>query len=134
MVITGSKTSIRSHRDLIVWQKAIELVVCVYEATEHFPSSELYSLTKQVRRAVTSIPANIAEGQGRRLAREFMQFLGHARGSLWELDTHLEIARRVGFLNETDHVELLRHMDEVGRILNGLMRSLRSTANKQTSI
>jgi four helix bundle protein len=91
---------IRSHRDLIVWQKAIDLVVSVYAATENFPKTELYGLTSQIRRCATSIPANIAEGQGRRLPGEFIQFLGNARGSLLELDTHLEIARRLNMLSE----------------------------------
>jgi four helix bundle protein len=92
-----AKTPIRSHRDLIVWQKAIDLVVSVYRATEGFPKTETYGLTSQIRRAVTSIPANIAEGQGRRLSKEFVYFLANARGSLWELDTHVEAATRLGF-------------------------------------
>src|ERR1044072_5891448 len=82
-----TKTVIRSHRDLIVWQKAIDFVVTVYRATESFPKAETYGLTSQIRRAVTSVPANIAEGQGRRLPKEFVHFLSNARGSLWELDT-----------------------------------------------
>jgi four helix bundle protein len=73
----------------------MDLVVAVYEITESFPASERYGLTRQIRRAAASIPANIAEGQDRRLAGEFLQFLGNARGSLLELDTHLEIAHRL---------------------------------------
>ena len=86
---------IKSHRDLIVWQKAMDLVVLIYKATEAFPKHELYGLTSQLRRAAASIPANIAEGQGRRSKPEFCQFLGNARGSLLELDTHLELALRL---------------------------------------
>jgi len=101
-----SKPTIKSHRDLIVWQKSMDLVVC------------------QTRRAATSIPANVAEGQGRRLPKEFLCFLANARGSLWELDTHLESATRLGFLGVGEQNDLRRQMDEVGRILNGLMRSI----------
>ena len=126
-----AKAVIRSHRDLIVWQKAMDLVVTVYRATETFPKAETYGLTSQIRRAVTSVPANISEGQGRRLTKEFVYFLANARGSLWELDTHLESATRLEFLNpETDH-ELQSQLDEVGRMLNGLMRSVSNSANTQ---
>jgi four helix bundle protein len=120
----AAKAVIRSHRDLIVWQKAMDLVVTVYRATECFPKAETYGLTSQIRRAVTSIPANIAEGQGRRLTKEFVYFLANARGSLWDLDTHLESATRLGLLSSDTHLELQVQLDEVGRILNGLMRSV----------
>jgi four helix bundle protein len=126
------KAHIRSHRDLVVWQKAMNLVVAVYRATETFPKAETYGLTSQIRRAVTSVPANIAEGQGRRLTKEFVYFLANARGSLWELDTHLETSTRLGFLNSDIHEELQCQMDEVGRMLNGLMRSV--SESSKTSI
>ena len=113
-----------SHRDLIVWQKAMNLVTTVYLATENFPKTELYGLTSQIRRAAMSIPANIAEGQGRRLRGEFLQFLGNARGSLLELDTHLEIACRLGFLGQQVHATLCDQLIEVRRLLNGLMRAI----------
>ena len=129
----SAKAPIRSHRDLIVWQKAMDLVVNVYRATDCFPKAEVYGLTSQIRRAVTSIPANIAEGQGRRLTKEFLYFLANARGSLWELDTHLESASRLGFLTSEVHKELRLQLDEVGRILNGLMRSITNSANTKTS-
>lgn len=118
---------IRSHRDLIVWQKAMNLVTRIYDLTRTFPQEELYSLTKQIRRAAASIPANIAEGQGRRLSKEFHQFLGNSRGSLMELDTHLELAFRVGYLNSEEHAAIQEDLNEVGRLLNGLMRSISST-------
>ena len=117
---------IRSHRDLIVWQKAMDLVVSVYAATENFPKTELYGLTSQIRRCAASIPANIAEGQGRRLSGEFLQFLGNARGSLLELDTHLEIARRLSMLSEEAHLALMDQLIEVRKLLNGLMRSIKA--------
>ena len=116
---------IRSHRDLIVWQKAIELAVTVYSVSESFPRSETYGLTSQIRRAVSSVPANIAEGQGRRLRGEYLNFLGNARGSLWELDTHLELAVRLHYLTPPQHLSLTDRMNEVGRLLNGLIRALK---------
>lgn len=125
------KAVIRSHRDLIVWQKAMDLVVTVYRATETFPKAETYGLTSQIRRAVTSIPANISEGQGRRLPKEFVCFLANARGSLWELDTHLESATRLGFLSADTHQQLQAQLDEVGRMLNGLMRSVSNSSTSQ---
>jgi four helix bundle protein len=120
----NQNVKIRSHRDLIAWQKAMDLVVNVYILSKSFPPDELYALTKQVRRAVTSVPANIAEGQGRRLGREFHQFLANARGSLMELDTHLEVAFRVGYIKNEELLNIQKDLNEVGRILNGLMRSI----------
>jgi len=117
---------IKSHRDLIVWQKAMDLVVLIYKATEAFPKHELYGLTSQLRRAAASIPANIAEGQGRRSKPEFCQFLGNARGSLLELDTHLELALRLKYLTASQHERIQKDVVEVGRLTNGLLRSLTS--------
>ena|SRR5262245_5220173 len=119
------KEQIRSHRDLIVWQKAVELVIAAYSLTRSFPKDETYGLTSQLRRAATSIPANIAEGQGRRHSGEFQHFLGNARGSLWELDTHIEISFRLSYISENQYQDFRRRMTEVGRILNGLLRSLK---------
>ena len=121
-----AEVKIKSHRDLIVWRKAMDLVVPVYKATENFPKHELYGLTSQIRRAASSVPANIAEGQGRRSKTEFRQFLGNARGSLLELDTHLELALRLDYLTATQYDRIHGALEEVGRILNGLLRSLAS--------
>lgn len=104
----------------------MDLVETVYHASRNFPKDEIYGLTSQLRRASISIPANIAEGQGRRMAKEFQQFLANARGSLLELDTHLELALRLGYLNQSQHLEIKEQVDEVGRLLNGLLRSLSS--------
>jgi four helix bundle protein len=122
----AATAQIKSHRDLIVWRKAMDLVVAVYELTRGFPRDELYGLTSQIRRAAVSIPANIAEGQGRRSKPEFRQFLGNARGSLLELDTHLELALRLNYLKPVQHQGINERVIEVGRILNGLLRSLTS--------
>ena len=101
----------------------MDLAVLVHEVTKAFPRDELYGLTSQIRRCSASVAANIAEGQGRRQAREFHQFLGNARGSLLELDTHIELANRVGYIVDKQHIILRERINEVGRILNGLMRS-----------
>ncbi len=122
----NKKSDIKSHRDLIVWQKSMDLTVAIYQVTKSFPKEETYGLTSQIRRAAASIPANIAEGQGRRLGGEFQQFLAHARGSLLELDTHLELALRLDYLNSERYAVLNRRIIEVGKMLNGLLRSLRS--------
>lgn len=122
--LMNDEKHIKSHRDLIVWQKAMEMTVSIYHLTKNFPKEETYGLVSQIRRASASIPANIAEGQGRRLSREFQQFLGNARGSLLELDTHLELSFRIGYINKNQHYDLREKISEVGRMLNGLMRSL----------
>jgi len=122
----AAEAKIKSHRDLIAWRKSMDLVVLVYKATEGFPRHELYGLTSQIRRAASSVPANIAEGQGRRSKTEFRQFLGNARGSLLELDTHLELALRLNYLTPTQHGRINDQLIEVGKILNGLLRSLTS--------
>jgi four helix bundle protein len=122
-----AEAKIKSHRDLIVWRKSMDLVVLVYKATEGFPRHEVYGLTSQIRRAASSVPANIAEGQGRRSKAEFTQFLGNARGSLLELDTHLELALRLNYLTQTQYERINLQLVEVSKILNGLLRSLTSS-------
>jgi four helix bundle protein len=118
--------SVRNYRDLVVWQKAMDLVESVYRATQGWPSSEQYGLTNQVRRAAVSIPANVAEGQGRSGAREFLHHLSVANGSLREVETHLLIAGRLSYLDHPTRDTLLQQTAEVGRLLLGLMRRLRS--------
>ena len=108
-----------------MWQKAMALVTSVYGLTKTFPRDEIYALTSHTRKAAVSVPANIAEGQGRRLSGEFHQFLANSRGSLMELDTHLEVACRVGYLSEAQLKSIQNDLNEVGRLLNGLMRSIR---------
>ena len=85
--------AIRSYRDLVVWQKAMELVAEIYQRTRAFPMDEMFGLVSQMRRAAVSIPSNIAEGYGRASTGEYKQFLGHARGSLWEVETQILIAK-----------------------------------------
>lgn len=101
----------------------------VYQLTRNFPKEEIYGLTSQIRRCAVSVPANIAEGQGRRSKKEFQQFLGHARGSLLELDTHLELALRFGYLDSEFYQKIKPQIEEVGRLVNGLLRSLGESTN-----
>lgn len=112
----------KDFRELIVWQKAMNMVTEIYRATQAFPSEERFGLTSQLRRAAVSVPSNIAEGQGRLTKGEFRQFLGNAKGSLAEVETQLMISRNLGYLSDPDR--LLEQTAEVARLLNGLLRSL----------
>ena len=114
-----------SYENLIVWQKAMDLVDGVYDATERWPKDELFGVTGQVRRAVVSVPANIAEGKGRSGPREFAHHLSIAHGSLCEVETLLKIGRRRRFTDDPTLQPLLEQAAEVGRLLNGLIRRLR---------
>ena len=113
-----------SFRNLVVWQKAKDLVEAVYEATKSFPREEIYTLTAQIRRAAISIPSNIAEGKGRNTDPDFRRFLLQARGSLYEVENQLEIAKDLGYISETQLAKLIPKCNEVGKLLNGLMNSL----------
>ena len=118
-----------SYKQLLVWQKSKALAVETYRTTESFPKREWYGLTSQLRRAAVSVSSNIAEGQGRLTKGEFRNFLGQARGSLLELETQLAIARDLGYLSDADHVSLEKQCDEVRRMLNGLLESLKTRAS-----
>jgi four helix bundle protein len=115
----------RSYRDLVVWQKAKRFAIEVYGATETFPDRERFGLSSQLRRAAVSVASNIAEGQGRLTKGEFLQFLGHARGSLLEVETQLAIARDLGYLSEGQFENLDRAAYQVLGLLNRLIESLR---------
>src|SRR5262245_13206573 len=117
-----------SYRDLIVWQKAMNTVETVYKATEFFPKYELYTLVSQMRRAAISIPSNIAEGQGRNSPSEFSHFLGNARGSLVELETQILISERLRYLRPAQALHLLKQLEEVSKLLNGLLLAIRKKA------
>jgi four helix bundle protein len=116
--------SVRSYRDLGVWQKAMDLAVAIHEKTKCYPSDERYGLISQTRRATGAIPANIAEGQGRTHIKEYLNFLSTANGSLMELETHVILAERLNYLSSSDVEMLLQQTAEIGKMLNGLMRSL----------
>jgi four helix bundle protein len=110
----------RPHEKLDVWKKSIDFVVAIYKATEDFPKDEKFGLTSQLRRAAVSIPANIAEGAGRRSDREFAYFLSNSQGSASEVDTELLIAYRLDYLLIDKFSELRSSLDEIGRMLTGL--------------
>ena len=114
-----------SFRDLIVWQKSMQLTVIIYTLTKEFPRDEMYGLTSQIRRAAVSLPSNIAEGHGRLGTSEYRQFLGIARASNFELQTQLEIARRLEFGNSKliNEGESLSH--EVGKMLYAILESIK---------
>jgi four helix bundle protein len=118
-----------SYRQLIAWQKARALAAKIYFVTGKFPTSEQYGLTNQLRRAAVSVASNIAEGQGRLTPGEFRQFLGHARGSLLELQTQLAIALDLHYLAPECYREVERHSEEVLRLINGLLSALRCAAS-----
>ncbi len=115
------------HRDLIVWQKSMQFVTHVYQSTRRFPKEEMFGLC-QTRRAAVSIPSNLAEGHGRSSTGEFHQFIGIARGSLLEVETQLEIARNLGYINPRTFSALSKESAEIGRMLTGL-RSWASNPN-----
>ncbi|HUX68771.1 MAG TPA: four helix bundle protein [Terriglobales bacterium] len=114
-----------SYEDLVAWQKAMKLVTEIYHASENFPKHEAFGLTTQLRRAAVSVPSNIAEGQGRLTRKDFRHFLATARGSLQEMQTQLRIAENLHFLGHEQTQELLASSAELGRILNGLMASIK---------
>ena len=105
----------KSYRDLVAWQKAMDLVTAVYRATARFPRDKIYGLTSQLRRAAVSVPSNIAEGPGRYGAAEFRHFLRQANGSLMELETHLLIAERLDYITSDEANMLLGNAAEVGK-------------------
>ena len=119
-------TALKSYRDLEVWKKSIELAEMVYRVSAQFPPEEKFGLTNQIRRAVVSVPANIAEGAERNATKEFLQFLGIASGSLAETETFLILAERLGMAAKEQTSPLQAQAADVGRMLNGLKRSLRS--------
>ncbi|HEY9231331.1 MAG TPA: four helix bundle protein [Blastocatellia bacterium] len=114
----------QNYKDLIAWQKAMDLVEAVYTATKRFPKEELYGLTSQIRRAAVSIPSNIAEGQGRKSSNEFARFLAIAYGSLREVETQILIAERLSYLQRQDIESLIELSSQVGRLINGLSNSI----------
>jgi four helix bundle protein len=116
----------KSYRDLIVWVKAIALVTEVYQISRTFPKHEMFGLQSQLQRTAVSIPSNIAEGWGRLSKGEFRLFLGHARGSLAELETQIIIAQNLNYLKNEDADKLQKMTEEVHRLINGLISSLKT--------
>ena len=119
---------VRSYKDLVAWQKSMDLVTAVYRASQGFPKEEIFGLVSQIRRAAVSVPSNIAEGHARTSKKEFQYFLSNARGSLAELETQLTIAHQLAYIDETEINQLLDRLGEVGRILNGLLAALKRSS------
>ncbi len=118
----------QSYRQLLAWQKSMSLVTRIYAVTKQFPGDELYGLTNQLRRAAVSVPSNIAEGQARYSSKEFHHFLSQARGSLVEIETQLMICENLGYLTHRACEDLLQATGELGKMINGLVASIRTAA------
>ncbi len=114
----------QTFRDLIAWQQGKALARGVYEITRLFPDEERFGLVIQLRRAVVSIPSNIAEGRGRGTKKDFAHFLMQARGSLYEVETQIELANELHYINDLNAARLLKACDELSRVLNGLINSI----------
>ena len=120
----NDKQKIKSYKDLAVWQKAMVLVGEVYKISQTFPQTEVFTLTSQLRRAAISIPSNIAECYGRNMTREYQQFLRIARGSLLEVETCMQIADNLGYLQQQQLTLLLSQTKEINKMLNAIINSL----------
>ena len=113
----------KSHKDLIVWQKSMDHVAAIYVATKAFPKEELFGIVSQMRRAAVSIPSNIAEGYGRLYDKETVKFLSNALGSASELETQLIISKDLGYLLIEDFQKLINQIEEIIRMLSALIKS-----------
>lgn len=121
------------YQDLRVWKLAMQMAGEIYKATEHFPDREKYGLISQIRRAAVSVPSNIAEGKGHRSDREFLHFLYHARGSLFEVETQLLLGRQLNYITEKETSELQLTIAATARSLTGLINSLSGESIPMTS-
>jgi four helix bundle protein len=113
-----------TFRNLIAWQKAMDVCVAIYEITERFPANQRFGLTDQMCRAAVSVPSNIAEGRGHGSWRDYRRFLLHARGSLYELQTQVLIATRLGYVRDKESERIVTDSEHVARMINGLLRYL----------
>ena len=120
--------AVRSYKDLVAWQKSMDLVTAVYRISQGFPEEEIFGLVSQIRCAAVSVPSNIAEGHARTSKKECQYFLSNARGSLAQLETQLTIAHQLAYIDETGINQLLDRLGEVGRILNGLLAALKRSS------
>ena len=118
---------VHSHKELIVWQKAMDLVSEIYRATENLPQREMYALASQMRRAAVSVPSNIAEGRSRNSRKDFVHFLRMSYGSVSELETQLLISRRLSFMNEKDMEKVLPLLEEVSKMLRAMVQKLEAS-------
>jgi len=116
----------RSYRELLVWQRSMALATQIYEATRSFPREEIYGLTSQLRRAAISVPSNIAEGYGRGSDKSFSLFLTQARGSLYEVETQLEIAANLNYLSSEEAARITQSTQKIARMMNAFLRTIRT--------
>lgn len=117
---------IHGYKNLVVWQKSMDLVVAIYELTENFPKSEIYGLTSQMRRCVVSIPSNIAEGSKRRTQKDFRQFLIISYSSGSELETQIEIVKRLPFSKDLNFQKIDNLLNEIMRMLNKMLSNFKN--------
>jgi len=127
-------TKISTYKDLIVWQKAIELVSDVYSITKLFPAEEKFGIVSQLNRAAVSIPANIAEGWGRESSKNYLQFLRISRGSLMETETLLVISKNLNYIDDENFRMISEKLDETGKILQGLIKGVQQKINLTESV
>ena len=122
---------ILDYKDLIVWQKSMNLAEQIYSLSTNFPKTEIYGMMSQIRRAAISIPSNIAEGNGRYSDKEFLRFLSIANGSLKEIETQLHLSIRLKFVSENDVQAIFKMCDDVARLLNGLRKKISERLKSQ---
>jgi len=125
--MSGNKIS--SYKDLISWQKGIELTTIIYKILNQFPKDERFGLISQISRSCTSIPANIAEGWGRDSNQNFINYLKIAKGSLYELETHLIVSKNINYISDETLKDLQIKIEEISKIINGLIKSIQQLKN-----
>ena len=123
----------KPHRRLDAWNSSVDLVMAIYQVTERLPKEERFALISQLRRAATSVPSNIAEGAARQTKKEFANYIHIAQGSLSELDTHLEISRRLNYVPDGDWEKLDGQVQRIDKMLSGLLRHLKKSSRPQTT-
>ena len=125
------KETVNCHRDLKVWRKSMDLVVACYRLTKLFPDQEKYGLVSQLQRAAVSVPSNIAEGHGRKYTNDYLRFLSIANGSLMEVETQIQIAQRLNFINSEECTTILNQTSQISRMLSGLKAALKRNIVKE---
>ncbi len=126
MAYTPIIQNMHPHKKLLAYTLSFEFVAIAYRTTEFFPKEERFGLTSQIRRAAVSVPVNIAEGAARRSKKEFVRFLHYSSGSVTELDTLILLSLRLGFIENGQAIELIKKLDEIGKLISGLTRKIES--------